>query len=522
MIVGLFPSPVHYSPLNNITLSLQKQKQVLDRLVAVGYLSIEKGKFIRKRFLTRYGIRKTRRIRGKIAIYGGHRDFLYNAAPAVNEYAKYFLHKNISKELINEGGLRIYTTIDPKRQAVASQTMRRQIRQLRRQMLRQSPRVSRRKLWRLSKKLNGTLIAMNANNSKLLALVGGYNVGEGIMTQRIWSMLRQPGSSIKGFLYAVALDENRLHPNSIVLDGPVNAGGYRPRNWYNTHIGRVRLARAVAMSINTVAVKTLKKVGISTFRNYLGAVLDTGFLEQSKRFPLNLSIALGSAELTPMELAQLYGTIVNGGYSTQPYLIERVEDSDGYAIWKAPDPARDRYALLSPVACANTIKLLQFVFDPRANGTASFIGRKRAMNPNYLPFPIAGKTGTVQMSTKVRRSHYRRIRGVRDAWFVGMVPGEVSVIWFGQDDGAPIPKGGIIAAETWANYAQRALWTKINERFPVTNNIILDVKLFGKRRNPNENLSEEEAFWRENIFNQSEAEAADGLGEGYDPEGEFS
>ena len=399
MIVGLFPSPLYYSPLNNIHLSLKKQSMVLDRLVESNVLSLKERNKAMRRFVKRYGIKLGLEAdAGQVGQYGASRDFRLNIAPSVNEYVKKFLYKSIPEDVIQEGGLHVHTTIEPKRQAIALRIVRQEILSLRKKMLAKNRAIDAKKIKEWSDRLNGSLVSIDASSGNILSVVGGYTIIEGSMTQRVWSMLRQPGSSIKGFLYAVSLDEGQLNLDSLVVDEAINIAGYKPRNWNRKFLGEVELSRAVAMSINTVAVKTLHNLGVGTFRDRLRDVLQLGFFEERDRFPSNLSLALGSAEQTPLELARLYASITNGGYAVKPKLIDRVVDAKQQVLWQASSVSPlSESNLLSSQSCAKTLKLMESVFDPEKEGTAGFIGKRRNENPDYLPFPIAGKTGTVQI-----------------------------------------------------------------------------------------------------------------------------
>ena len=493
-----------------------KQSYVLDQLVESGKLSLKERNYAGQRFLRSYEIKEGEEPDpGRVGLYGASRDFRFNIAPAVNEYVKNFLYESIPEDLILEGGMKVYTTIEPKRQALALQMMRAQIYSLRQSMLKQNPNADPEKLSKWAERLNGSFVALDALGGKILAVVGGYSITEGSMTQRIWSMLRQPGSSIKGFLYASAIDEEKLHLNSIVMDEPFDIGGYKPRNWNNKYLGEVPLARAMAMSINTIAAKTLHEMGISAFRERLAQALELEIFEKGERFPSNLSLALGSGELSPLELAQIYAALVNGGYFVRPYLITRIEDSKSQVLWESPPKNSSSDPFLSPIACASALKLMEFVFDPDLEGTAAFIGKRRLQDPNYLPFSIAGKTGTVQ-TPEQHKGRYPGVSGVRDAWFVGIVPQELAVLWFGQDEGVPIPGSGSRAAAAWASYAQRALSkTKIGQTFPETGVIVQtslpDPELNSEEEGEGTNEEKRDVELRENT--QEKREAEEQLGE---------
>lgn len=480
MIVGLFPSPVYYSPLNNIELSLKKQRLVLDALQEAGHLDEKERNIAYQAFLKKYRVETggDDPDPGEIGRYGASRDFRYNAAPTANEHVKDILHSNtlIQEEVVREGGLRVYTTIDLDRQRAALQALRSSVATARAKILSDNANnksFDARDMEKISRRMNGAFVALDSNTGDIRAMVGGYAVNEGTMTRRVWAMRRQPGSTIKGALYAVALDEGVYRVNDVVIDEKINIGGYSPRNWNGKYLGPVPLRQALAMSINTVAVKTLDRVGISRFRSFLSSALDLSFFESGDRFPGNLSLALGSAEVTPMELARIYATIENGGRVVEPRLITRIEDRDGKVIYQDYRRRDDGALVLSEDACAEAVKLMQSVFDPDVDGTVSYIGKRRASNANYLPFPIAGKTGTVQIVAETRKK-YPGMRGVRDAWFVGLAPGEAAVVWLGHDEGAPFRGSGSQAASVWAGYAQDALRGKVAKEWPRVDDVLIE------------------------------------------------
>ncbi len=464
MIVGLFPSPVAYSPLNNIAFSVKKQRLVLDALVEAGHLSERDRNLQIQSFLKYYRVDEPNDDPGEVGLYGASRDFRFNSAPSANERVKNELYDRLPEDVIRAGGLKVYTTIDATQQTAALQAIRARVEEMRAKLL-SAPGADPARIERIARRFNGVFISMDAGTGELLSVVGGYGVAEGAMTQRVWSMRRQPGSAIKGFLYAVALDQGALQVNSMVIDEPVNINGYRPRNWYGRYLGRIPLRRAVAMSVNTVAVRALQDVGVGEFRDRLIAALDLGYFDSDDRFPGNLSLALGAGEVTPLELAQLYAVIANGGRTIEPRLLTRIDTTEGETIWENLSRPDDGRLVLSEQACAETLKLMQYVFDEGEDGTVAYIGKRRAREPDYLPFPIAGKTGTVQSTVETRRK-FPGMRGVRDAWFVGITPGVVSIVWLGQDEGAPFPGSGSQAASVWAEFAQTSLRGRVSGDFP--------------------------------------------------------
>lgn len=447
MIVGLFPSPVRYSPMNNIKLSLHKQEMVLDAMERDGFIKPGEQPGILKYFKARYEI--TEKSPGKIGLYGASRDFRLNSAPAANDRVRQFLYENIPEEIVREGGLTVRTTIDPIKQAAALDAVRRGIERVRADMINKA----RDKTFAetQSRRLNGTLISMDPHTGELRALVGGYGVVETGSSDRIWKMQRQPGSAIKGFLYASALNAGSIDFEAEVVDEPVSFNGYVPKNSYGSYKGKMTLRQAVALSCNTIAVKTLHELGPGEFRDMLGRALELSYFDTRERFQSNLTLALGSGEVTPLELARIYGILLNEGTTVRPVLIRSVTDKSGTVLWEGTASSGSR--VLSAESSSQAIDLLRGVVDPEDEGTAGWIGQQKLKNPNYLPFPIAGKSGTVQTVPEVLRK-FPGLTGVHDAWFVGLVPGDVSVVWIGQDEGAPFPGGGSGSAGTiWADYA---------------------------------------------------------------------
>ncbi len=452
MIAGMFPAPVRYSPLNNIGASLKKQTLVLEAMHAAG--SVANPRHEQELFKTRYGIENREQgiTAGSIGLYGADRDFGYNLAPDVSSFVRSFLASHLDAEIIAQGGLTVYTTIDSRRQSAAIAAMRARIENLRRNLGKNSA-FGVEETRRLQAGLNGVLVALEPATGDILALVGGFRASEEGWQNRAWIMRRQPGSAIKGFLYALALEDSVLEPNAEVLDEPVNLGGYNPPNWYAGYEGPMTLRRAIARSTNTVAVKTLHDLGTGRFVRALGDCLDLGYLEARDRFPANLTLALGTGEVSPIELARLYAPLLNEGITIRPILIREIRDPQGRTFWVDENSTGDR--LLSAEAAAGAVDLLTGVVEE--GGTVDWIAARRAQDPGYLTFPLAAKTGTVA-SNPAERARFKVKSGVRDVWFVALVPQEVSVTWIGQDEGMPFEGSGAgTAAALWVDYARAGL-----------------------------------------------------------------
>jgi len=453
MIVGIFPSPARYSPLNDIVTALKKQDLVIETLIRDSHLKSSEKKKIVNEFKTSYGVKSGEKefSSGTIGLYGASRYFRLNSAPDVNEYAIDFLRKNFPEDVINEGGIQIFTSIDPKKQANATSAIRRGVEKIRAKFNKKSS-PNTKELKQLESGLNGVLVSIDPNEGFIKAAVGGYTVNDsGGQINRITTMKRQPGSALKGFLYAAAIEEKILDESSTVVDEPIQISGYSPRNWYKGYKGKIFLKQAIAQSVNTVAVKILNDLGIGKFKSYLGLALGLDFMDYTGRFPNNLTIALGSAELTPLELALLYSSIANGGSSITPKLILKIEKKSGEILWEDISSSR-KEQVFSKSTCKSIIHLMESVFEE--DGTADWVSKRRNKTGDFLTFPVAGKSGTVQTDEIIRKK-FSGAEGVHDVWFVGLVPKNVTVVWIGHDMGVPFNASGASnAGSVWANFAQ--------------------------------------------------------------------
>lgn len=268
----------------------------------------------------------------------------------------------------------------------------------------------------------GAVVALGLDGA-VRAMVGGRDY-QASSFNRAANGLRQPGSAFKLFVYLAALEAG-LTPDSVELDGPVDIGGYRPANHNGGYAGPVTLAQAFAQSINTVAVKLLARVGA-------GAVVEMAQrLGITSPIPRNASIALGSAEVSPVELAAAYAVVGNGGFEVFPYGIVEVRNGAGTVLYSRQASPPER--LIRERIDWQMVDLLRLVIGQ---------GTGKAANPGR---PAAGKTGTSQ--------------NYRNAWFVGFTGELAAAVWLGNDDMAPMKTvtGGAAPARIWASFMRAAL-----------------------------------------------------------------
>ena len=268
----------------------------------------------------------------------------------------------------------------------------------------------------------GALVAIDPNGA-LRALVGGRSYAESQFNRAV-AAKRQPGSAFKPFVYLTAL-EHGLTPDSLREDAPIDVHGWQPENYHHDYLGEVTLTKALALSLNTVAVRLALEVGPA-------AIAKTAHrLGISSDLQANATIALGTSEVTPLELVTAYAPFANGGLLVEPYVITKVRTATGKLIYLRKGSSDDR--IIEPEYVAMMNRMLK---ETLLTGTA-----RRADLPGW---EAAGKTGTSQ--------------DWRDAWFVGYTSHLVAGVWLGNDDNSPTKKasGGNLPVEIWSKFMKVA------------------------------------------------------------------
>jgi penicillin-binding protein 1A len=264
----------------------------------------------------------------------------------------------------------------------------------------------------------GAMVALEPDGA-IRALVGGRNYAESQFNRAV-SAKRQPGSSFKPFVYLTALEAG-LTPDSVREDGPINVKGWQPENYSREYFGPVTLTKGLALSLNTVAVRLALETGpkaVAKTAHRLGIASD---------LQANASIALGTSEVTPLELVTAYAPFANGGVGVQSHVILRVRKADGKLLYQRKGTSNGRIIEPQYVAMMNTM-----MQETLLTGTA-----RKAELPGWQ---AAGKTGTSQ--------------DFRDAWFVGYTSHLVAGVWLGNDDNSPTKhvSGGNLPVEVWSRF----------------------------------------------------------------------
>jgi penicillin-binding protein 1A len=312
------------------------------------------------------------------------------------------------------GGLRVRTTYDPALQLAAEQTIRTRIDEI----------AKRRKQ---ARELQGSLVALDPATGDVLALVGGRSFRESPFNRATQSR-RQAGSAFKPIVFAAAL-ERGYSPGSLLrdLDTPIEAidGAWLPGGEHEQ--AEYTLRRALQVSSNRAAVQLLQQVGVGT------AVYYAHRLGIASELPQVPSLALGTGEVTLLELTAAYGVFANQGVLATPRLVTRVEDADGTLLWSAP------VEITRAISQTNAFLMSSMLADVVSGGTAT--GARAA----GFRLPAGGKTGTTD--------------DYADAWFVGYTPHLVAGVWFGLDKPAPIMDRGFasaVAVPAWARFMKAA------------------------------------------------------------------
>ncbi len=262
-----------------------------------------------------------------------------------------------------------------------------------------------------------------ATDGSVKAIVGGTDYSDSQYNRAVTAK-RQPGSAFKPIVYLTAL-ENGFSPEQIVIDEPFTYKGWSPKNSSNKYVGKVRLRDALAASLNTIAARLAIEIGP---QNIVETAYRLGISSDLKAVP---SIALGTQEVSLLELSSAYVPFANGGIGVIAHIITKIETSDGQVLYENIPAGPGRVIEMQNVAMMN---------DMLANAIKVGTG-KRAKLKNW---PIAGKTGTTQ--------------NFRDALFVGYSARYITGIWVGNDDNTPMNKvgGGSLPAQLWSDFMKRA------------------------------------------------------------------
>lgn len=390
MLAALTRAPSAFSPRRDLEAAQQRAGEVLSQMVEIGAITPQQQRFAGKHPAVVIALRDS----------VARSYFLDAAADEVHQLLP-----------TAQGDLIVSTTLDPKLENAAASQL--------------SGVLGRR--GRALHANQGALVSMTTDGA-VRALVGGVDYSESSFN-RVTNAHRQPGSAFKAFVYLAAL-EHGLTPATVRVDQPVSiqdlAKVWTPDNYSQNYVGPVTLETAFAHSINTIAVQLGQEIGISS-------VVDVAH-RLGIQSPLNAvpSLALGTSDVTPLEMTAAYGSFATLGRKVEPYLVREVRKPDGTVLYRRPAPASQQV-----FSQDNALEMNDLLYQVVQEGT----GHAAAV-PGY---EVAGKTGT--------SSDYR------DAWFIGFSSDLITGVWVGNDDSSPMNKvtGGLLPAQIWNGFMRLAL-----------------------------------------------------------------
>jgi len=387
VIIGLLKAPSSYSPTKSEDMAEKRASQVILNMLDAGYLKqSDSDKYLKQ---LNAGLRY------------GHTSFnTYYFGDWLKEEIEQ-LFGNIKEDLVVE------STLDMRMQSAAEEAIKTQ-------------------LSKDGKKLKisqAAMVAMNVDGA-VVAFMGGNDYTSNPFN-RVSVAKRQPGSSFKPFVYLTGLEQG-LRPTDVMIDEPASYGKWRPENYSGRYSGAVNMRTALAHSINTIAVQIAKEVGINN-------VVDTAhLLGIDSKLEQNLSLSLGTNEVSLLELTGAYGAFASGGYKVVPYGFTKVYKQHSGEVLYEKDKGKGT-KVIEP-EYANMMNDLLTGVVQFGTGTRANIGR-----------PVAGKTGTSQ--------------DYRDAWFIGYTPQLICGVWVGNDNNVQMKKvtGGSTPTAMWHDFMIKAV-----------------------------------------------------------------
>jgi penicillin-binding protein 1A len=401
ILAGLPAAPSDYSPFVNLARAKERQQHVLERMAASGFITDDQAREAQAAPLGLIAERPA-----------GLQSYRY---PYFTTYVTHILEQTFGSQATFESGLEVYTTLDPQMQQAAQSAIDYGLAQAIAEGIgaRQA-----------------ALVAIRPSTGEILAMVGGKEFSLKDQFNRAWQARRQPGSSFKPYVYTAAID-NGDPPTMIVDDAPISypmgdGTSWSPQDDDGSYLGPVTLRYALAQSRNIVAVRLAESIGIDRVIQYAKRMGVTEPLEA------NLSLALGSSVLSPLDQAAGFSTLANQGVHIRPSAIRTVTDPLGEMLLDERFPAQ--VEVVSAGTAYVVTSMLESVINEGTGYPNAVIGR-----------PAAGKTGTTT--------------SYRDAWFVGYTPDLVAAVWIGNDDYTRMNEsyGGNIPARIWARFMKAAL-----------------------------------------------------------------
>jgi penicillin-binding protein 1A len=409
-LAALTKSPSRLSPFKNLPKTLERRNLVLRKMYDAGFIN---GKTYAQAAKTQLVLAPLRAYEKKTGY------FIDFAKQALEE------HLDDSQEIYTKG-LNIKTTVNLQMTEYAYEAIEKGIQsyKTRHPGVNTPPEVA--------------LIAMEVKTGEVKVLIGGRDFTASPYNRAVQAK-RQPGSAFKPIIYLTALEQG-LSPEYTLRDSPISFTNpytkvvWQPKNYRNEYLGTVTMRKALELSLNTATVRLLEKVGVENIIEMAKK------LNISSSFEPNLSLALGTTEILPIELAAAYATFARGGEYVHPKVLKNASTNEGEEIYNDEVEVEE---VVSPEAAYKLVDIMKGVVR---NGTAK--------SASKMPYSLAGKTGTTD--------------DFKDAWFIGFSPNLLCLVWVGYDKGANLgnkESGATAALPIWMGFMSKALPLYPNDDF---------------------------------------------------------
>jgi penicillin-binding protein 1A len=418
LVAGMPKSPSRYSPLVNQDLAIKRRNIVLKQMRDVDIISVAAYQQALKEELHTNG-----------------RKLNTAKAPYFVEFIKGLLENELGSTRVYKSGLSVFTTLDYRKQLAAENAIAKGLVDL----------VHRMQQRRIAEPApQAALVCIDLTSGGILSMVGGKDFHTNRFN-RATMALRQPGSAFKPFVYAYAI-EHGFAQNKIILDAPVVYKGaqdgkdWKPENFSLDYKGEMTLRHALVISQNIPAVRLLEMLGpysVAQFAQQLGIKSPLGS---------DLSLALGTSEVTLMDLTSAYSAFPNKGEKIKPFGVLEIVDRQGHVIWRAKPQKR---LVMSRAGAAIMTNMLEGVVSEGTGRQARILGRA-----------VAGKTGTTN--------------DYKDALFIGFSPSMIAGVWVGQDGGGSLGEketGARAALPIWIDFMNAAFQKEPHQYFDIPDDV---------------------------------------------------
>ena len=426
LLAGLTQAPSKDSPFHHPEQARRRQTYVLQRMAEEGFISPEQ---------------LTQALQTPLKI-AGRPPPLTERAPHFVEQVRKYVEEKYGKEGLYEKGLQVYTTLDLDFQRVALETVESGVRAIEKRQTYLSLNDP--------LPLEAALVCFDLDTGYARAMVGGRDFKRS-QFNRVTQAKRQTGSAFKPVVYASALDKGYT-PASVIMDSPVvfewGDRMWKPKNFGRGFLGPITLRNALTHSVNVVTVKIAQEIGLDYIRDYARRLGISSPLQN------NLSMALGSSNLSLYELTRAYAALANQGKLFRPLFVKKILDRDGNLLEEnlplyTPSETSDGESVLSPQTAYLMTNLLEGVVQHGTGWKAKALKR-----------PVAAKTGTTDQFV--------------DAWFIGYTPELVTGVWVGFDDERSLGEnetGAHAASPIWVAFMSKVLKEKPVQDFPIPEGI---------------------------------------------------